>query len=133
MQNRIKRIRAEMGLTQSAFGEKIGLSQNFIWMLETGQRVPSDRTIRDICREFGVSETWLRTGAGEMKADTTREEEMGALLGSLLADRPESFRSALITALLRFDPDGPEWEVLERIYRNIAAEAEAETQKDREP
>lgn len=133
MQNRIKRIRAEMGLTQSAFGKKIGLSQNFIWMLETGQRVPSDRTIRDICREFGVSETWLRTGAGEMKADTTREEEMGALLGSLLADRPESFRTALITVLLRFDPDGPEWSVLEQIYRNIAAEAEADKQKDREP
>ena len=133
MQNRIKQIRAEVGLTQSAFGEKVGLSQNFIWMLETGQRVPSDRTIRDICREFGVSETWLRTGAGEMKADTTREEEMGALLGSLLADRPESFRTALITVLLRFDPAGPEWEVLERIYQNLAAEANEAQKKDREP
>ena len=29
-------------------------------------RTPSDRTIADICREFNVSEHWLRTGEGEM-------------------------------------------------------------------
>lgn len=31
-----------------------------------GIKVPSARTIADICREFNVSETWLRTGEGEM-------------------------------------------------------------------
>ena len=39
---------------------------------------------------------------------------------SLMADSPESFRSALVTTLLRFDPNGPEWEILERIYDGIA-------------
>ena len=124
MQNRIKELRKSLGLTQTDFGSRIGVTTSAISGYELGSRVPSDAIIKSICREFRVSETWLRTGAGEMKADTTREEEMGQLLGELLADRSESFRSALITTLLRFPPDGPEWEVLERIYENLAAELE---------
>ena len=42
-------------------------------------------------------------------------------------DRPESFRARLITALLRFSPDGPEWAALESIYNSIQAEAEKKT------
>ena len=122
MKERLKAIRKEVNLTQTAFGARIGLSQNFVWMLETGQREPSDRTIKAICREFGINETWLRTGEGSMTASKSRQQEMGELVKSLMSDRPESFRSALVTTLLRFDPDGPEWEILERIYQNIAKE-----------
>lgn len=130
MNERIKQLRASLGLTQVAFAERLKLSQNFVWMIETGNRVPSDRTIADICREFGVSETWLRTGVGEPYEVRTREEEMGDLLGSLMKDSPESFRSRLITALLRFDPDGSEWQVLENIYNSVAAEADEKNTPD---
>ena len=71
-----------------------------------------------------MNETWLCTGAGDPKTAKSREQEMAELVKSLMADNPESFRSRLVTALLRFDPNGPEWEVLERIYESIAAEAE---------
>lgn len=129
MNARIKAVRADSGLTQADFGAKIGVSQNYVWMMETGARVPGDRTIRDICREFGVSETWLRTGYGEMFAPRTREAELGELIRTRLIDRPESFQTALITTLLRFDPDGPEWGALQKIVENL----KAETKKDREP
>lgn len=124
MYNRIKLVRQKEGLTQEQFAGRIGLSRNFVAKIEIGNRVPSDRTIADICREFGVSETWLRTGVGDPYEVRTREEEMGDLLGSLMKDSPESFRSRLITALLRFDPDGSEWQVLENIYNSVAAEAD---------
>ena len=124
MYNRIKLVRQKEGLTQEQFAGRIGLSRNFVAKIEIGNRVPSDRTIADICRAFGVSETWLRTGVGEPYEVRTREEEMGDLLGSLMKDSPESFRSRLITALLRFDPDGSEWQVLENIYNSVAAEAD---------
>ena len=126
MQNRILEIRKAAGLTQTAFGAKLGISQNYVWMLETGTREPSERTIRDICREFAVNETWLRTGEGKMRQAPTREAEMAALIRQLMADRPESFRSALITTLLRFDPDGPEWALLENIYKKVSAEIKSE-------
>lgn len=53
------------GLSKTAFGERINISQQYVSKL-TKSGVPSDRTISDICREFNVSETWLRTGEGEM-------------------------------------------------------------------
>ncbi len=39
------------------------------------------------------------------------------------------FQAALISTLLKFDPDGPEWAALER----IAAALREEMQKDPEP
>ena len=66
MNTRISSIRKSLGLTQEKFADRIGLTRNFVWMIEKGDRVPSDRTISDICREFNVSENWLRTGEGEM-------------------------------------------------------------------
>lgn len=112
---------------KSVFARKINISPQFAAQLYAGQRIPSDRTISDICREFGVSETWLRTGAGEPFAPPSRADEMGRLVKSLMADKPEAFRTRLITALLRFDADGPEWQLLEDIYNSIAADIKKET------
>ena len=62
---RIKELRKALSLTQTAFGERIGLKQNSVALIEAG-RATSDQTIFAICREFRVNEDWLRTGAGEM-------------------------------------------------------------------
>lgn len=128
IKDRIKEVRVAANLTQLEFAEKLSLTRNYIAQVEIGAKEPSDRTIRDICREFNVSETWLRTGAGEMKAAVSREQEMATYTKNLL-QRPESFRNALITTLLRFDPDGSEWKVLEDIYNGISEAQE----KQKEP
>lgn len=120
---RIKEVRTNKGLTQEQFSGKIGLSRNYVARIEIGERLPSDRTIKDICREFGVDELWLRTGIGEAFSVPTREEEMTKLFKNLMADRPETFRRRAITALLRFSSDSPEWELLENIYNSIKEEA----------
>lgn len=122
MNERIKEIRKQAGLSQTEFADRIGLTKNFISLVETGGRAPSDRTISDICREFGVNEAWLRTGVGEPHRQRGREEELMALTRTLFADRPDSFRTRLITALLRIEPESPEWEIFERLYERIAAE-----------
>lgn len=120
MNSRIRAVRAAAGISQEKFASSLNLSRQYVALLETGERIPSDRTILDICRVYGINETWLRTGEGEMTASKSRSQEMSEMVKSLMADSPESFRSALITTLLRFDPNGPEWEVLERIYEGIA-------------
>ena len=120
---RIKEVRTNKGLTQEQFSGKIGLSRNYVARIEIGERLPSDRTIKDICREFGVDELWLRTGIGKAFSVPTREEEMTKLFKILMADRPETFRRRAITALLRFSSDSPEWELLENIYNSIKEEA----------
>lgn len=93
--DRILAIRKDSGLSQSAFGEKLNLSQNFVWMIEKGQREPSDRTVSDICRVYGVNETWLREGAGEMYVPKTREETIAELVGSAL-NGSNDFKKAVI-------------------------------------
>lgn len=129
MQNRIKELRKSLGLNQTEFAKKLGIAPNTISSYEAGTIAPSSAIIKSICREYGVNETWLRTGAGDMRRSRSREAELGELIRSRLIDRPESFQAALITTLLRFDPDGPELEILEKILRQLAEE----TKKDREP
>ena len=119
--SRIKEVRDFYGLTQQKFAERTKTKQSTVATYESGRNVPSDAVISLICREFNVREAWLRDGTGEMLEVKPRAEE----LGELLTDRPESFRSRLITSLLRFEPDSPEWQILENIYNSVAAEKES--------
>ena len=63
--DRIAQVIEDAHLKKVQFAEKIRVDQSYISQLVSGKRVPSDRTILDICEKFGVSETWLRDGIGE--------------------------------------------------------------------
>lgn len=105
MNDRIAQVRKQAGLTQEKFAEKIGLTRNFVWMIEKGDRVPSDRTIADICREFRVSETWLRTGDGEMFLPMDADEELAQVLAEIkLSD--DKLIKAIIKSYWRLDDAG---------------------------
>lgn len=66
MNNRIKKLRREMELTQEKFGARIGVKGNTVAQWESGRNDPPDSAITFICKEFGVNEEWLRSGTGEM-------------------------------------------------------------------
>lgn len=83
MKDRIVSIRKESELTQEEFGKELNLSQNYVWMLESGKRAPSARTIIDLCKKFQISEEWLRTGEGEMKAPMTKQAEIATITAQL--------------------------------------------------
>jgi transcriptional regulator with XRE-family HTH domain len=87
LSERISEIRKHAGLSQGAFGDRINLSRNFVWMLENGKRLPSDRTIADICREFNVNEQWLRTGQGDMLSQESRDQELERVLKSSVTSK----------------------------------------------
>lgn len=65
----------DSGLTKTAFAERINVSQQFVSNLCLSKTNPSDRTIADICREFNISELWLRTGEGEPHIQRDEDEE----------------------------------------------------------
>ena len=50
-----KRIRVSKGLTQEAFAERSGFSQQYISGLERGRRNPSIVTIFELAQALGVS------------------------------------------------------------------------------
>ena len=119
LNERIAQIRKTSGLTQETFGARIGgLSRNYVWMLEKGERVPSDRTIADICREFDVSEEWLRNSTGPMFVEKTRDEELAGFFGHVLAR--DDFKQRLLAALSRLDES--EWAMLEQVARKLLDE-----------
>lgn len=124
--DRIRWLRNQRGLTLVKFGSRIGITNPSLSAIETGKSNPSKQTIMMICQNFGVSEVWLREGVGEPFASKARADEMAEFIKGLMSDSPDSFRSRLVTALLRFDPNGAEWEVLERIYESVAAEQKKE-------
>lgn len=61
---RIKALRKREKLTQTEFGEKIGVKGNTVTGYENGTRRPSEAVINYICLIFNVDQTWLRTGEG---------------------------------------------------------------------
>ena len=66
MNERIKKIRKDLGLNQKDFGEKIKIVRSSVAKIETGENNPSEQTIDLICRVFNVNEKWLRTGEGSV-------------------------------------------------------------------
>lgn len=120
--NRVREIRNGQKLSMKDFGKRIGISDSAVSQIENGKTGISDQTIRSICREFGASEIYLRTGAGDPYDVSEKEREMSDFIKSLFPERKDDFRSALMTALLRFDPEGPEWAILEKILAEIIKE-----------
>lgn len=66
MNNRIKTLRKTLKLSQEAFGKRIRIAGASVSRLESGENKPSEQTISLICSSFNVSESWLRTGDGDM-------------------------------------------------------------------
>lgn len=120
MNKRITAIRKNANLNQQAFADKIGLTKNFVSLLETGNRTPSDRTVSDICREFGINEKWLRTGEGEMVKPVNRDAEIASFMGDVMRGEDADFRRRLISVLARLDV--AEWELLEKMALKLAEE-----------
>lgn len=117
MNERIALVRKSLGLTQEKFAEQVGLSRNFMWMIESGTRVPSDRTISDICREFNVNETWLRTGEGEMFNQITRSEKITAFLTEITKEDGDDFKRQFVEVLADLEPE--DWKFLERFAKKL--------------
>lgn len=99
MQERIKKLRKAVGLTQQAFADRLGLKQNTVASYEMGRSGLSDVTITAIVREFNANETWLRTGEGEMFLPKSMDDSLSDFFGQVLADKPEAFRRRLAVAM----------------------------------
>lgn len=115
---RIKKLRKALDLTQAEFASRIGTTQNSLAGYETGRRNPSSSVVNNICKEFHVSETWLRTGEGEMFLELSRSDEIAAFVEDVLHDESADFKRRLIAALSRLDPAG--WEALEQLVEDTA-------------
>ena len=127
---RIKSLRKSLNLTLEEFGKRLGVGKSAISDIERGRNNISVQMIRSICREFNVSETWLRTGEGEMYVALPRAEALEADLRRILTPEGDSIRERLISALLKLEPE--QWEVIERYAMEIVGNRAAPPEPDPE-
>ena len=107
MNERIKEIRIKLGITQQEMADKLGLKRNTIATYEMGKANPSERTISDICREFGINEVWLRTGEGgpdNMFTKVYEDDAYSLALGKLSIEENQFVRNA-VKYLANADPE----------------------------
>ena len=117
MKDRIKALRERLGKSQDEFGKDIGLTRNYISLIENGQRNLSDQSINVLCSLYNVNEEWLRTGNGEMFVPETKDEQISKMLADVLKCEDSDFKKRLIVALSKMDDAG--WDSLEKFIDSI--------------
>lgn len=120
MNNRIKAVRKALSLNQTEFGARIGVKQGTVAAYENGSRVPLDSVVVSICREFGVSEQWLRTGEGEMFVRLSREEEITKFAMSIVRNPDSEFQRRFVSVLAQLTPE--QWQLMEQMAHQLIDE-----------
>jgi len=120
MNERIKELRNALGLTLDKFGEKIGVKKAAVSRWENGDNI-ADRMILSICREFNVSEEWLRNGTGEMFARRDKLQVISEFAADLIKE-PDSIKARLFEALAKLDDK--DWFAIEVILDKITSPRE---------
>lgn len=115
---RVKTLRKELGLTLEKFGAPLGVQRSALSMIENDKSGIGDRTILLICREYGVSEAWLRDGDGEMFVPVTRNEKIARFAGELMKDETPDFRRQLVEILA--DLNDEQWDALADFAERLA-------------
>ncbi len=64
--SRIKAVRNESGLNQLEFSKCIGITRQYLSLIESGDRTPSDLVKNAICREYNICREWLEDGIEPM-------------------------------------------------------------------
>lgn len=102
---RITFLISDLGISKTKFAERLNISPSFVTRICAGDKIPSDRTSSDICREFNVSLAWLEDGVGEMYVQRTENERMAMMFADVLAESDESTRKRGIAAALEMPPE----------------------------
>ena len=114
---RLGKVVSASGLSKTAFAKRINVTQQYVSKMVV-EGMPSDRTISDICREFGVDEVWLRHGEGEMFRPRSRKDAISAYMGQLLGNQRSEFEEDIIEFMANTRPEF--WDILIEEMRPLA-------------
>ena len=114
IEQRIKEVRKHLGMNQTDFGESLSVTRNMVNSYEHG-RVDAPQTfITLLCMKYGVDQTWLETGEGEMLREQSMDEQIAEFAGKILSgDNP--FKKQVFFALSQMDDAA--WEAFQIFYK----------------
>ena len=122
MNERLKKLRKTLELTQQDFANRIGVKRNTVATYEMGRSSPSDSAVSLICREFNVNEDWLRNGGtdDDMFIKLNEDEELAMYTQMLLDSSTDDVIANMIKKFIciyeKLDPNS------KKILMNIADE-----------
>ena len=111
---RIKEVRKTVGLTQSEFGEKIGIKGNTVTNYEADRREPQEVTLKAICDKFGISYKWLNYGNGKMTAEVGND--VLSIINQILSAEDETTKQ-VFRAFANFDER--DWQTIKKMIDNL--------------
>lgn len=116
---RIIQVVEAVGGNKSEFARRIDVTSSYISKLgkQPEECRPSNLVINRICKEFNVSEDWLRTGEGEMFIPLSRSQEIADFVSQVLKGEEDTFKRRFIAMLSRLDES--DWEVLEKMANEM--------------
>ena len=107
MNERIKRLRSKLEMTQQEFADRLGIKRGTLANYEIGRNEPIDAVISLMCKEFHVNEIWLRTGEGgddNMFTKVSEEDRYSINLGELSRTENQMARN-MLNAIAEADPE----------------------------
>ena len=107
MNERIKRLRSKLEMTQQEFADRLGIKRGTLANYEIGRNEPIDAVISLMCKEFHVNEIWLRTGEGgddNMFTKVSEEDRYSITLGKLSRTENQMARN-MLNAIAEADPE----------------------------
>lgn len=118
--SRIEQVFKAAGIKKVDAARRLNVSSAFITKLCKGETGASERTISDICREFGVNELWLRHGdeGGPMFKELSRKDAIAAYMGKLLSGERSELEEKLIDFMAATDVE--QWDKLLELIRPLA-------------
>ena len=123
--DRVKAVRKALNMSQTAFGEKLGVGIGVIKNIEYANVDPKEPFLTLMCDMLNVNKNWLMNGTGEMFLERDTEDEIADFLTQLICDDDESIRKRFVLALSKFDDD--DWKTVEKFI-----DAFTQTEKDGE-
>ncbi len=101
--DRIRLLRGRLNLSQDKFADKVRVHHTYISAIERGKQIPSDMLIALMTYEFGVSETWLKTGQGPMMAKPAADWQDLSITESIEQEMPGKSEDKQETARMTED------------------------------
>ena len=114
---RVKILRKALGMSQTDFGAKIGVTRGVINNLDRGLTDLQDPLLSLICSVFNARREWLETGEGEMFEPEDAEAPFYDAMGIITNDEPDSFRKRFVIALAELDDAG--LDAMEQFIRSL--------------
>ncbi len=86
---RLSTARKKLNLSQGKVAEKLGISQSAVATMEKEGSTVTEQNIKSYCNIFGVNETWLISGVGDMFTSKRQKDEFLDVFDKLMPEMQE--------------------------------------------